>query len=162
MSEHRATVEWRRAGAEFRYETYPRAHVLRFRHGIEVPATAAPGNVPASAPQVPGVDPEEAFVASLSSCHMLWFLHLACRAGFVVERYLDAARGVLAKDGDGRMAVTRVDLRPVVAFEGKAPSESEHGTLHHAAHDKCFIANSVKSEVTLSPRIAAAGDPDVS
>lgn len=145
MSEHRARVEWQRAG-EFRYESYSRSHLLKFEGGIEVPGTAAPGNIPATAPHAPGVDPEQAFVAALSSCHMLWFLHIASRAGFVVERYADEATGILDKTW-----MSRVTLRPAVTFSGKAPSPQEHLALHHKAHEKCFIANSVKTEVVIEP-----------
>jgi len=154
MSEHRATIEWRRGDAAFAYETYPRGHALRFEGGIEVPARAAPGNIPPTAPAGAGVDPEQAFVASLSSCHMLWFLHLACRAGHVVERYVDEASGVLAKGGNGRLMMTRVTLNPVVAFSGTAPDAAAHAALHEKAHEHCFIANSVTSEVVVQPRIA--------
>jgi len=144
MSEHRATVEWRRSG-EFRYETYSRAHTLEF-DGIRVPGNAAPGNIPATVEPRPGVDPEQAFVAALSSCHMLWFLHLACREKWIVERYVDTAVGVLEKTW-----VSRVTLRPKVTFSGKAPSADELHALHHAAHEKCYIANSVKTEVRVEP-----------
>ena len=144
MSEHRATVEWQRTG-EFRYETYSRAHTLRF-DGIEVAGNAAPGNIPATVEKRAGVDPEQAFVAALSSCHMLWFLHLACRRKWVVERYVDEALGVLDKTW-----VSRVTLRPKVTFAGPSPSTEEHLALHHAAHEKCFIANSVKTEVVIEP-----------
>ncbi len=154
MSEYRATIDWRRGGAAFKYDSYPRNHVLKFDHGIEVPASAAPGNIPATAVGAPGVDPEQGFVASLSSCHMLWFLHLACKAGFVVDSYVDEASGVMEKDAGGRVAVTRVTMRPLVAYSGKAPTAEEHATLHHAAHEQCFIANSVKSQVLCEPRIA--------
>jgi len=144
MPEHRATVEWQRAG-EFRYETYSRAHTLEF-DGIRVPGNAAPGNIPATVEPRPGVDPEQAFVAALSSCHMLWFLHLACREKWIVERYVDTAVGVLEKTW-----VSRVTLRPKVTFSGKAPSANELHALHHAAHEKCYIANSVKTEVRIEP-----------
>jgi organic hydroperoxide reductase OsmC/OhrA len=154
MSEHRATIEWRRGDAAFAYETYSRNHLLRFEGGIDVPARAAPANIPPTAVDGPGVDPEQAFVASISSCHMLWFLHLACEAGHVVERYVDAASGVLGKAAGGRMAMTRVSLNPVVAFAGEAPGPEAHAALHEKAHERCFIANSVTSEITLSPRIA--------
>jgi len=154
MSDYRATIEWRRGDAAFRYETYPRGHLLRFDGGIEVPARAAPANIPPTAPGGPGVDPEQAFVASLSSCHMLWFLHIACRAGHVVEHYVDDAVGVLGKTADGRMAMTRVTLRPVITFSGQAPSAEAHAALHEKAHEKCFIANSVTSDVVLVPSVA--------
>jgi organic hydroperoxide reductase OsmC/OhrA len=144
MSEHRATVEWKRSG-EFRYETYSRCHLLRFED-IAVPGSAAPANIPATALGGPGVDPEQAFVGSLSACHMLWFLHLACQKKWVVESYVDEAVGVLDKTW-----ISRVTLRPIVAFSGKTPTEAEHAALHERAHEKCFIANSVKTEVIVEP-----------
>jgi len=144
VSEHRATVEWKRSG-EFRYETYSRSHTIDF-DGITVPGTAAPGNIPATARGAAGVDPEQAFVASLSACHMLWFLHLACQKKWVVERYVDQAVGVLDKTW-----IARVTLRPAVSFSGKTPTEKEHAELHHRAHEKCYIANSVKTEVIVEP-----------
>jgi organic hydroperoxide reductase OsmC/OhrA len=144
VSEHRATVEWKRSG-EFRYETYSRSHALRF-DGISVPGAAAPGNIPKTSNTAPGVDPEQAFVASLSACHMLWFLHLACQKKWVVESYVDEAVGVLDKTW-----ISRVTLRPVVSFAGTRPTEEEHQALHHRAHEKCFLANSVKTEVIVEP-----------
>jgi organic hydroperoxide reductase OsmC/OhrA len=148
VSEHRATVEWKRQG-EFAYATYSRMHEVRFESGVTVPGRAAPGNIPKTAPSSPGVDPEEAFVAALSQCHMLWFLHLALERKFVVERYVDEAQGVLE-----RTWMSKVTLRPRVTFSGKAPSDEEHRALHHKAHEKCFIANSVKSEVIIEPVLA--------
>lgn len=145
MSEHRATVEWQRSG-EFRYEKYSRAHEIRFHDGLKLPGSAAPANIPPTAAGAPGVDPEQAFVAALSSCHMLWFLHVACRAGWVVDRYVDDAVGILDKTW-----MSRVTLRPAVTFSGKAPSPQEHAALHEKAHEKCFIANSVKTEVVVEP-----------
>lgn len=144
MSEHRATVEWQRSG-EFRYESYSRAHTVYFGQ-VAVPGNAAAANIPATVPPQEGVDPEQAFVAALSSCHMLWFLHLACRKGWVVDRYVDSAVGVLDKTW-----ISRVTLRPAVRFSGRAPDAAELNALHHAAHAKCFIANSVKSEVRVEP-----------
>jgi organic hydroperoxide reductase OsmC/OhrA len=154
MSEYKATVDWRRQSADFDHQTYNRNHTLAFEDGIRVPATAAPANIPPTAAGAPGVDPEQAFVASLSSCHMLWFLHLASRAKYVVDRYVDEASGVLEKNAEGRMAMTRVTLRPVVTYAGCAPGAEEHAQLHEGAHDKCFIANSVKTEVVIEPRVA--------
>ena len=145
MSEHRATVEWQRSG-EFRYETYSRSHRLMFDHNLTIQGSAAPGNIPPSAAGAPGVDPEQAFVAALSSCHMLWFLDVACRAGWVVERYVDEAVGILDKTW-----ISRVTLRPEVTFSGKTPTQEEHRGLHEKAHEKCFIANSVKTEVVVEP-----------
>jgi len=154
MSEHRATIEWRRGDAAFTYETYSRNHWLHFEDGIEVPARAAPANIPPTAVHGPGVDPEQTFVASLSSCHMLWFLHLACQAGHVVERYVDDASGILGKTAAGRLAMTQVTLNPAVTFSGAAPSAEAHAALHEKAHAHCFIANSVTTEIILKPRIA--------
>jgi organic hydroperoxide reductase OsmC/OhrA len=148
MSEHYATLEWSRDGQDFVYETYSRRHTLRFEGGISVPGNAAPANIPKTVPPAPGVDPEQAFVAALSSCHMLWFLHLACQRKFVVDRYVDEAVGLLDNTW-----ISKVTLRPVVSFSGKAPGDEEHRALHHKAHEKCFIANSVKSEVRVEPRI---------
>jgi organic hydroperoxide reductase OsmC/OhrA len=144
MSEHRAKVEWQRSG-EFRYETYSRAHTLQF-DGITVPGNAAPANIPSTVKHEGGVDPEQAFVAALSSCHMLWFLHIALQRKWVVDRYVDEAVGVLDKTW-----VSRVTLRPRVTFAGRQPTAEEHRALHHAAHEKCFIANSVKTEVLIEP-----------
>jgi organic hydroperoxide reductase OsmC/OhrA len=144
VSEHRATVEWQRSG-EFRHEAYSRCHVVRFEE-IFVPGTAAPGNIPAPALGGPGMDPEQAFVAALSACHMLWFLAIAAQRKWVVERYVDDAVGVLDKTW-----ISRVTLRPAVSFSGKKPTEEEHAALHHRAHEKCFIANSVKTEVIVEP-----------
>jgi organic hydroperoxide reductase OsmC/OhrA len=148
MSEHRATVEWQRSG-EFRYEAYSRSHKIVFPNGIFLDGAAAPENIPASARGAAGVDPEQAFVAALSSCHMLWFLHLACQKKWAVERYLDEAVGIL----EGSW-IARVTLRPAVSFAGPAPSEAEHRALHERAPEKCFVANSVKTEVRIEPRLA--------
>lgn len=145
MSEHRATVEWQRSG-EFRHETYSRVHALDFKNGLRIEGNAAPGNIPATVAPAPGVDPEQAFVAALSSCHMLWFLHIACRAGYVVERYVDDAVGVLDKTW-----LSKVTLRPAVTFSGRTPTRDEHLALHEKAHEKCFIANSVKTDVRVEP-----------
>jgi len=144
MSEHRAKVQWQRSG-EFRYETYSRAHTLQF-DGVTVPGNAAPANIPSTVPPRPGVDPEQAFVAALSSCHMLWFLHLACQEKWVVDRYVDEAVGLLDKTW-----VSRVTLRPKVTFSGRQPSAEDLRALHHAAHENCYIANSVKTEVLIEP-----------
>ena len=152
MSEHQATIEWQRSTADFDYKTYNRSHSLAF-DGTRVPATAAAASIPPTAAGAPGVDPEQAFVGSISSCHMLWFLHIACRAGFVVDHYVDRASGVLEKNAEGRMAMTRVTLRPAVTYAGRRPTPEEHAKLHEGAHDKCYIANSVKTVVVVEPGI---------
>jgi len=140
-------VEWKREG-DFAYATYSRMHEVRFESGITFPGRAAPGNIPKTATVSAGVDPEEAFVAAVSQCHMLWFLHLALEAKLVVDRYVDEAIGVL-----DRTWMSKVTLRPRVTFSGRAPSDEEHRALHHKAHEKCFIANSIKSAVTVEPSI---------
>jgi organic hydroperoxide reductase OsmC/OhrA len=147
VSEHRAIVEWKRQG-DFLYATYSRMHEVRFDSGLTLAGRASPSNIPKTAPSAPGVDPEEAFVAAVSQCHMLWFLHLALEAKLVVERYVDEAVGRL-----DRTWISQVILRPRVAFSGRAPTEEQHRALHHKAHEKCFIANSIKSEVIVEPSI---------
>jgi len=153
MSDYRATVEWQLQG-EFKYATYSRAHAVDFGHGLRLPGNAGQGNVPATVPWTPGADPEQQFVAALSTCHMLWFLHLAHDARFVVGNYRDEASGVLAKNAEGRMAMTQVTLRPVVTFVGTAPTAEQFSQLHEKTHQRCFIANSVKTDILLEPRIA--------
>jgi organic hydroperoxide reductase OsmC/OhrA len=148
MSEHTATIAWRRETPDFAYEAYNRDHDWSFDAGITVRASANPAYLGGEH----CVDPEEAFVASLSSCHMLTFLALAARKRYVVDSYNDRAVGVLAKDLAGHLAMTRVTLRPQVAFSGeKMPSPEELRQLHERAHHACFIANSVKTEVVVEP-----------
>jgi organic hydroperoxide reductase OsmC/OhrA len=149
MSEHTATIAWRRETPDFAYETYNRDHTWSFDAGITVRASANPAYLGGAS----CVDPEEAFVASLSSCHMLTFLALAARKRYVVDDYRDHALGILDKDPAGHLAMTRVTLRPGVAFSGeKIPSPEELRQLHHQAHHACFIANSVKTEVIVEPQ----------
>jgi organic hydroperoxide reductase OsmC/OhrA len=149
MSEHTATIEWRRKTPDFAYEVYNRDHDWSFDAGITVRASANPAYLGSES----CVDPEEAFVASLSSCHMLTFLALAARKGYVVNSYRDQAVGVLAKDAAGSLAMTKVALRPQVTFGGeKTPSPEELRQLHDRAHHACFIANSVKTEVVVEPQ----------
>jgi len=150
MHEYTAQVRWTRRDAVFTDRRYSRAHVWRFDGGAEVPASSSPLVVrePLSDPK--GVDPEEAFIASLSSCHMLFFLDFASRAGFTVDSYVDDAVGVMGKDEEGYDYVEAVELRPVIAFSGdKRPSAEELADLHHRSHDVCFIARSVKTKVTV-------------
>lgn len=147
MSEHKATISWSRGAPEFSYETYTRDHSWRFDGGVQVAASAAPSYKGSPA----CVDPEEAFVAALSSCHMLTFLALAARKRFVIDGYDDEAIGFLEKNADGKLAITRVELRPKIRFGGdEQPSADEIERLHHLAHEHCFIANSVKTEVTVA------------
>jgi organic hydroperoxide reductase OsmC/OhrA len=148
--EYTAAVVWRLAGEEdFARGRYSRGHAWRFDGGIEVPASASPSVVPAPWSREDAVDPEEAFIASLSSCHMLFFLDFARRAGIVVESYEDEAVGTMERIAPGRMAMTRVMLRPRIVFVGEAPGQAALDDLHHKAHEACFIANSVKTEITI-------------
>jgi organic hydroperoxide reductase OsmC/OhrA len=152
MSEYEAVVLWSRDGAAFSDNRYSRGHRWQFDGGIEVPASSSPTAVPLPLSVAAAVDPEEAFVASLSSCHMLQFLYLAAKRGLVVDSYRDAAVGVLAKDSAGKLAMTRVTLRPEVHFTGdRRPTADEALALHHQAHEECFIASSVKTEVRCEP-----------
>ena len=145
---YHATVAWRREpDADFARGRYSRAHTWRFDGGVEVNAAASPHVVPKAFTPEDAVDPEEAFVASLSSCHMLTFLDLARRAGFIVDSYEDAAEGEMVKNAAGRLWVSRVTLRPRITYAGKEPAADELGRLHHDAHDLCFIANSVTTDV---------------
>jgi len=148
MSEHKVTVDWKRETPDFAYETYNRDHSWGFDAGITVRASAAPSYKGSES----CVDPEEAFVASLSSCHMLTFLAIACKKRFTVDGYKDQAVGILGKDQAGRMAMTRVTLRPHIRFGGeKTPTPAELAQMHDQAHHACFIANSVKTEVIIEP-----------
>ena len=150
MATYTATIRWTRAASEaFTDGRYSRAHEWAFDGGAVVPASSSPQVVPLPFSDPAGVDPEEAFVASLSSCHMLFFLDFARRAGLVVEGYEDVAEGVMAKRDDGRMAMTRVTLRPRIEWGGDAPDADALAALHHKAHEACFIANSVTSEVRI-------------
>ncbi len=148
MSTYTAIVRWSRNGAEgFAKGQYSRAHEWAFDGGAVVPASASPHVVPKPWSDERAVDPEEAFIASLSSCHMLFFLDFARRAGFVVDAYVDEAEGVLGKRADGRMAMTQVTLRPRITWAADPPDEAQLAELHHRAHHACFIANSVTTEV---------------
>ena len=153
MSDYTAEVIWERDPAQdFLGNRYSRKHLLRFDGGVEIPGSSAPSSVPLPMSDASAVDPEEAFVASLASCHMLWFLAIAAKRRFVVDRYADAAVGVMARNEQGKLAMTRVRLRPAVTFSGKhRPSRDELDQLHHKAHEECYIANSVKTEVVCEP-----------
>ncbi len=146
MSEHKVTVAWQRDAEDFKYESYTRNHTWTFAEGSVVEASAAPGYLGDAA----RVDPEEALVASLSSCHMLTFLAVAAQKRFVVDSYADDAVGLMEKNADGKLAITRVTLRPHIVFGGEKQATSEQlEQLHHTAHEQCFIANSVKTEVVV-------------
>ena len=156
MSEHRATIEWERGHGEFRYSSYPRDHTWPFEGGVQVSASAAPGYL--GNPDF--VDPEEAYVASLASCHMLTFLAIAVRKGLVVDRYRDAATGFMGRNADGKMTVARVVLRPEVSLGSPAPSPEAFEKLHEIAHEECFIANSVRTAVTVEGRMVSPGEQE--
>ena len=152
MSEHLATVEWSRDGQAFSDNRYSRAHDWRFDGGAVVRGSSAPTSVPVPMSDPAAVDPEEALVAAVSSCHMLFFLAFAAKAGLVVDRYRDAASGVLGRDERGRMSITAVTLRPEIAFDGEGPSAELLADLHHRSHEHCYIANSIRAEVAVEPR----------
>ncbi|WP_405064048.1 OsmC family protein [Kribbella sp. NBC_01505] len=145
MSEHVVDVSWSRGEHEFTYDTYSRDHEWRFDGGVTVPGSASPAYLGSPGP----VDPEEAFVAAISSCHMLSVLAIAARKRLVVESYDDHAVGVMAKNAAGRVAVTAVTLNPKIVWGGTEPSAEVLGRLHHLAHQECFIANSVTTEITV-------------
>jgi organic hydroperoxide reductase OsmC/OhrA len=153
MSTYRANIEWRLIpGEDFAGGRYSRGHTVTFEGGHEVPGTASHHVIGKKWAVEGGVDPEQMLVGSISTCHMLTFLHVARLAGFVATRYHDAAEGVMEKGADGKVAVTRVTLRPEIAYEGRRPTSAEADALHHAAHEECFIANSVKTEITVEER----------
>lgn len=150
MSEHLAKIEWKRTSDDFAYATYNREHTWKFDGGESVRASAAPSfqGDPSC------IDPEEAFVASLSACHMLTFLALCTKEKLIVDSYIDEAKGHMAKSETGGMAIEKVVLRPQITFGGDgAPDQSALADLHHKAHKQCFIANSVKTEVVVEASI---------
>ncbi len=153
MSHYSAQLEWQRQSDEvFTDNRYSRRHLLRFDGGATLDASSSPSVVPLPYSHASAVDPEELFVASLASCHMLWFLSLAAQAGWRVDRYRDDAIGTMRRNAEGRMAMTVVTLRPQVAFGGERQPDAEAlHALHHRAHEECFIANSVKTEVRCEP-----------
>ncbi len=153
MSTYTATVVWtRQTGAAFKDNKYSRAHEWRFDGGVVVPASSSPTVVPLPLSKQDAVDPEEAFVASLSSCHMLFFLFYAARAGLVIERYEDEAVGEIGKNAAGAMAMLKVTLRPRIVWADRTPAADELKDLHHRSHESCYIANSVRTEVVVEPR----------
>ena len=153
-----ARLEWQRNGQPFLDQKYSRGHEWRFDGGLTVPASSSPLSVPLPMSVADNVDPEEALVAAAASCHMLFFLSIAAKRGHVVESYIDNAVGLLEKDAAGRMAMTNITLRPEIVFAGGSwPDEDEIAELHHEAHDKCYIANSLKTEITIEPAIEPEG-----
>jgi organic hydroperoxide reductase OsmC/OhrA len=147
MSEHKVTLTWQRGDVEFSYQKYPRDHTWSFDGGHTMLATAAPAYLGNPA----NVDPEEAFVASVASCHMLTFLAIACKQKLVLNSYADEAVGFMEKNAEGRLAITRIELRPKLSWGGdRKPSARELEEMHHSAHENCFIANSIKTQVSVA------------
>jgi organic hydroperoxide reductase OsmC/OhrA len=157
MSQHSADILWQRGDQDFLGNRYSRRHAIRFDGGAEWVGSSSPHVVPVPLSDPAAVDPEEAFVASLSSCHMLWFLSIAAERGFCVDRYSDHATGKMGRGATGKIVITVVTLRPDVRFSGeKLPSHEQIEAMHHSAHDQCFIANSVKTDVRCEPVLPGA------
>lgn len=153
MANYCAEVIWQRGEQDFLGNRYSRKHLLRFDGGLEIPGSSSPHVVPVPMSDTAAVDPEEAFIASLASCHMLWFLSIAADQQFCVDSYQDAAIGVMTKNSAGKLFISRVTLRPAVEFSGpRQPTQEQIEQMHHKAHEECYIANSVKSEVRCEPR----------
>lgn len=150
MSSHNATISWKRTGTEFLQGRYSREHTWTFDGGLTVPASPSPSIVPAPYSNPANVDPEEAYIAAVSSCHMLTYLHVASRRGIQVDSYLDEAVGFMTKNEGGTPWVSSIVLHPRIAYSGeKIPAKEEADQLHHLAHERCFIANSIKTQVTV-------------
>jgi organic hydroperoxide reductase OsmC/OhrA len=150
MKEFEARVAWQRAGQAFLDGRYSRAHDWQFDGGLQLRASSSPLSVPLPMSDPAALDPEEALVAAASSCHMLFFLSLAQQQGFTVDSYVDGAVGYLGEDEANRVAMTRIELRPAIVFGGeRQPCADELDALHHAAHARCYIANSLKTEVVV-------------
>jgi organic hydroperoxide reductase OsmC/OhrA len=150
MKQFEATITWQRGTQPFADNRYSRAHQWEFDGGLRVPASSSPLSVPLPMSDAAAVDPEEALVAALSSCHMLFFLSIAAKRGFIVDDYRDHAVGTMQKDDDGKMAMTRIALRPAIAFTGeRMPGADDLAAIHHSAHEQCYIANSIKAEVVI-------------
>lgn len=156
MATYTVTIDWKRSeGEDFVDNRYSRAHVWHFDGNISVPASSSKHVVPLPLSVEAAVDPEEAFVASLSSCHMLWFLSIAAKAGFRIDAYEDMAEGIMARNAEGKLAMIEVTLQPEVRFSPETPiDKARHEALHHEAHEACFIANSVLTQIRLRPRLA--------
>ncbi|MBS0243491.1 MAG: OsmC family protein [Proteobacteria bacterium] len=146
-----ATVEWLRGDQEFPGNKYSRAHTWSFDGGVTVAGSSAPSSVPLPYSKAEAIDPEEALVAALSSCHMLFFLALAAKKGFTVDRYADAAVGEMTKNERGKFFISKVTLAPSITFSGtKKPTAEDIAALHHRAHEECYIANSLRADVVIA------------
>lgn len=151
MDKYQATIEWEQSAGSFVDGKYSRKHNWHFDGGLEVPASASPLAVPEPYTNPAAVDPEEAFVASISSCHMLWFLAMAARKGYEVKKYVDKAEGIMQKNQEGKLAITEVILRPIATFKKNSdPDQQMFDQLHRMAHKRCYIAHSVKAEITIA------------
>ena len=150
MPQFSANIAWERGAQAFADNRYSRAHEWRFDGGLTVPASSSPHSVPLPMSDPGAVDPEEALVAAVSSCHMLFFLSIAAQRGFIVDSYRDQAVGIMEKNDEGRMALTRITLAPAIVFGcDRGPTAADLNAIHHSAHDKCYIANSIKAEVVI-------------
>ena len=156
MATYRATADWSlEGGGDFAKGRYSRGHVVVFDSGAEVQGTASPHIVGNKWAVAGAIDPEQMLVGAINTCHMLSFLHIAREAGFLITRYRDDAVGVMEKNAEGEMWVSKVTLHPQVTYEGRRPTPAERDEMHHAAHHICFIANSVKSEVVVEETASA-------
>jgi len=156
MSKHIATIEWKRTGPDFLKGKYSREHTWTFDGGFTVPASPSPSVVPAPWSNPAHVDPEEAFVAAISSCHMLTFLYLASKEGFQVDSYRDEAVGLMTKNEQGVPWVGLVTLRPEIVYSGtRLPGRADEERLHHLAHEQCFIANSIRTKVMIDANVSS-------
>jgi len=148
MTDYHASISWQRDGAKFTDNRYRRLHTWTFDGGLDVPASASPHSVPLPLSEARAVDPEEALVAAVSSCHMLWFLSIAAKRGFTVDRYDDSPVGTLGTNARGKGAITVITLRPDITFTGDVrPTPDDIAAIHHESHDICCLANSVTAEV---------------
>lgn len=158
MTQYKAETLWERGEQAFIDNRYGRKHVLKFDGGLVIPGSSSPHIVPQPYSDPSAVDPEEAYIAALSSCHMLWFLSIAAKGKFVVDRYHDSASGTMEQNAQGKYWISVVTLRPEVLFSGeRQPTLAEFQQMHHEAHDECFIANSVKTAVICEPVCIALG-----
>ena len=160
MSNYSATVKWNRNGEDFLANKYSRAHTWRFDGGVEVPASASPQIVPLPWSREENVDPEEAFVATLSSCHMLFFLSIASELGIEIDSYTDNAIGKMSKNEQGKIAITRVTLTPQIEFSGNTiPDRATVDSIHNQAHEQCFLANSVNTKIDIASWLPVTSHP---
>jgi organic hydroperoxide reductase OsmC/OhrA len=151
MHKHESSILWERRNQPFVDNKYSRAHLWEF-DGVKVPASSSPAVLPVPLSSTDAIDPEEALVAATSSCHMLFFLAIAAKQGFIVDRYNDQAYGVMGKNPEGKTFMSNITLRPKIEFSGtKQPSAEEIAKIHHLAHEQCFVGNSLKTEITIEP-----------